>query len=293
MTTLVIGGTGTVGGATVRALLEKGEKVKVMTRDEAKVATLPSGVEGVVGDLADPPTLQGVFDGVDNVMLITVVHPDETKHGLNALKAMKKQGVKKVVYNSVMMEPGTEHIPHFASKVPIEKEVKDSGMEFTIVRPNNFHQNEYWYKDVILQHGIYPQPLGPIGCSRIDVRDIAEAAAAALTSDKHNGKTYNLNGPDLLGGKATARIWSDILGTEVNYMGDDLESWAEAASQSLPAWMVLDFKIMYDYFIKKGLKAQPGDIETLTEVLGHAPRSFADFAKETAAQWQEEKQPAK
>ncbi len=293
MTTLVIGGTGTVGSATVKELLSRGENVKVMTRDSARIATLPAGATGVVGDLADPPTLQGVFEGVDNVMLITVVHPDETRHGLNAVKAMKKQGVKRVVYMSVMMEPGTEKIPHFESKIPVENAVRESGMQYTLVRPNNFYQNEYWYKDVILQHGIYPQPLGPVGCSRIDVRDIAEVNAAALTSDKHNGKVYNLNGPDLLGGKSTAKIWTETLGTEVNYMGDDLEAWAEAASQSLPAWMVVDFKIMYDYFIKHGLKAQPGDIETLTEVLGHAPRSFTDFAKETAEQWKAEKAAAK
>jgi uncharacterized protein YbjT (DUF2867 family) len=293
MATLVIGGTGTVGGATVQELLKRGDTVRVMTRDESKTATLPSGVAGVVGDLADPPTLQGVFDGIDNVMLITVVHPDETRHGLNAVKAMKKQGVERVVYNSVMMEPGTEKIPHFGSKIPIEGAIKESGMEFTIVRPNNFHQNEYWYKDAILQHGIYPQPLGPIGCSRIDVRDIAEAAVAALTTDKHIGKTYNLNGPDLLTGKGTAKMWTDALGTEVNYMGDDLESWAEAASQGLPAWMVADFKIMYGYFIKHGLKAQPGDIETLTEVLGHSPRSFSDFIAETAEEWKSEKAAAK
>lgn len=289
MITLVIGGTGTVGSATVGALLAKGETVRVMTRDKEKAATLPSRVEGVVGNLADPPTLQGVFEGVDNVMLVTALHPDETKHGLNGVKAAKRQGVKKIVYNSVMMNPGVEEIPHFATKMPVEEAIKESGVEYTILRPNNFYQNDYMFQEAILKGDIYPQPLGPIGCHRVDVRDIAEVAAEALTNDAYSGKIINVNGPDLLGGKAVAKIWTDALGTEVNYMGDDLEGWSHAAAEGgMPAWLVHDLKIMYGYFIKNGLKAEPGDLETLTEILGHPPRRFEDFAKETAEQWKGE-----
>jgi uncharacterized protein YbjT (DUF2867 family) len=292
MTTLVIGGTGTVGSATVGALLAAGESVKVMTRDKEKAATLPPVVEGIVGNLADPPTLQGVFEEVDNVMLIVALHPDETTHGLNGIKAIKKQGAKRLVYMSVMMAPGCEVIPHFASKFPIEQAVRDSGLKYTILRPNSFDQNDIMVKEVMLQHGIYPLPIGSVGCSRIDVRDIADAAVAALTTDNHNGKTYNVNGPDLITGKGAARFWSEALGAEINYLGDDVDAWARQASETLPAWLVHDLKIMYDYYVENGLKAQPGDIETLTEVIGHTPRTFQDFAEETAEQWKAEKQPS-
>ncbi len=70
-----------------------------------------------------------------------------------------------------------------------------------------------FYTDVF---GFYCK-LGPVGVSAVDVRDIAEAAAIALTSDRHLAKTYNLVGPDILSGNLAASIWTNVLGKEVRY----------------------------------------------------------------------------
>jgi uncharacterized protein YbjT (DUF2867 family) len=69
-------------------------------------------------------------------------------------------------------------------------------------------------------------PLGQVGISAVDIRDIAEAAAIALTSDGH-GKTYNLNGPEVLSGPKMASIWSALLGRTVRYSGDDMDAFEE------------------------------------------------------------------
>ncbi len=285
MSILVIGGTGTVGGQTVQNLLERGEKVCVMTRSAEKSASLPAGVSGVVGNLSDPPSLMKAFSSIEKVFLITPVHPDEAVQGQNAVRAAKKAGVKKMVYLSVVMSPDSDIIPHFASKVPVENAVKGSGMVFTIIRPNNFFQNDYWYKDVMLEYGLYPQPLGAKGIYRVDVRDVADAATNALVEGGFEGKTVSLHGPDALTGKDCARIWGQHLGTEINYMGDDLDKWSESASASLPAWMVHDFRIMYDFFQKKGLKPEPADIAEAEKILHHKPRTFDAFCAESAESW--------
>ncbi len=285
MSILVIGGTGTVGSQTVQNLLEKGEKVCVMTRLAEKAASLPAGVSGVVGNLSDPPSLMKAFGGVEKVFLITPVHPDEAMHGQNAVRAAKKAGVRKIVYLSVVMPPGSDVIPHFASKVPIENAIKDSGMAYTIIRPSGFFQNDHWYKDVMLEYGLYPQPLGAKGIYRVDIRDIADAATNALIESGFEGKTINLHGPDALTGKDCARIWGKHLGTEINYMGDDLDKWSESASASMPAWLVHDLRIMYDYFQKKGLKPEAADIIEAEKILHHKPRTFESFCAESAESW--------
>ena len=64
-----------------------------------------------------------------------------------------------------------------------------------------------------------PDTLGPTGISMVDVHDVAEAAAVALTSEGHHGKTYNVNGPDALSGPAVAAIWSEVQGKEVRLPG--------------------------------------------------------------------------
>ncbi len=293
MKTLVIAGTGTVGSQIVSRLAERGSEVVVMTREVEKQAALASGVEGLVANLADPPSLQKVFAGVDSVVLIVPVHPDETKHGEFAVRAAKKAGVKKIVYMSVFMPPGSNLIPHFASKIPVEQAIKQSGMAYTILRPNNFFQNDLALRDAILTYGVYPQPIGLIGVNRVDVRDIADLAVLSLTEPRHERKTYNVHGPDKLTGKDVARIYGRHVGSEVNYFGDDLESWAEQVQQILPAWMVHDFRIMYKYFQDQGMPAAEADLVELQKALGRPLRKFDDFVSETVTLWKEQARESK
>lgn len=281
--TLIIGGTGTVGSQVVRELLQRGAGVRVMTRSAEKAASLPEGVEGVVGDMATPETLPGAMAGAEAVFLVTPLVPDEINQGLAAVEAAKQAGIKYIVYLSIHKLETGPHIPHFATKFPVEYAVKNSGLEWTLIRPNNFYQNDYWFKDVIAQYGVYPQPLSELGLNRVDVRDIAEAVAFSLTTPGHAGQTYSLVGPDALTGERTAEIYSDVLGRPVHYVGGDLEAWAAAAARTMPAWQVLDLKMMYDHFLRHGLRATQAEVSTLVGLLGRAPRSFEDFAREMFA----------
>jgi uncharacterized protein YbjT (DUF2867 family) len=287
MSILVVGGTGTVGSQIVSRLLDQGANVQVMTHSVGKLTTLPPGVEGVVGDLSDPPSLQRAFGGVESLVLITAIHPDESAHGQFAVKAAKKAGVKKIVFMSVVMPPGSERIPHFASKIPIEQAIKTSGIAHTILRPNNFFQNDLMFRDVILKYGVYPQPIGSVGLNRVDVRDIADAVVNSLSKSGHEGKTYDLNGFDVLTGKGVAAAYSRHLGTEVNYGGDDLDSWAEQALEILPAWMVHDLRIMYQFYQDHGLRAEQSGMARTELVLHNPPRSFDAFVGETVSQWKQ------
>jgi uncharacterized protein YbjT (DUF2867 family) len=128
-------------------------------------------------------------------------------------------------------------------------------------------------------------PLGTVGISAVDVRDIAEAAALALTSGAHFGKVYNLNGPELLSGPKIASIWSTLLGKEIRYTGHDMDAFEEQMRNRAPSWSAFDIRMMFQGYLERGFAAEPGDVETLTQVLGHAPRRYEDFAKETTALW--------
>jgi uncharacterized protein YbjT (DUF2867 family) len=285
MKVLVIGGTGTVGSHVVRELLARKVVVQVLTRSEDKVKGLPEGVEGVIGDLLDPKSVRSVFKGADGVFMLLAVSTTETHEGLMAINGMRMAGVKKIVYMSVHNLEQALYLPHIGSKFPIEAAVKASGIPYTILRPNNFFQNDYWFKDALLKYGVYPQPIGDIGVSRVDVRDIAEAAAIAFTTPDHEGQTYNLVGPQAHTGKSTAEVWSRALGKTIAYGGNDLDAWEQQSLQFLPAWMVFDFRLMYKLFQDKGFKATTADIARQTNLLGHGPRSFEDFATETAKIW--------
>ena len=285
MNVLVIGGTGSVGAEVVKGLQGKAE-VAVLTRDPNKAKQLPRGVKGVVGNLLDVATIRSVFKGYDSVFLVNTVTPTEASEGLLALNGIRDAGVRRVVYLSVQDADGAVHLPHFGSKVPVEMAIKASGLAYTILRPNNFYQNDVWYRQALLEYGVYPQPIGNVGLSRVDVRDIAEAAVIGLTSSATDGKTLNLVGPEIWTGTSCAEAWSKALGKPIAYGGDDIGSWEKQnLSYGLPPVLAYDFGLMYQRFQQRGLRTGPHDVKELTAVLGHPARKYADYVAEMARAW--------
>src|ERR1700674_314823 len=285
MKTLVIGGTGHVGSEVVKELKKRHADIRVLVR-QSGVKSLP-GVEVVVGDLLDPVSIEKALQGVKKLYLLNAVTPDELTQGLIAYDLAKKLKLSHVVYHSVFRVEHFKDVPHFASKFAIESAIREFDLPFTIIRPNYFIQNDATLKDALTKTEIYPMPLGQVGISAVDIRDIAEAAAIALTSDGHFGKTYNLNGPEVLSGPKIASIWSGLLGKEIRYAGDDMDAFEEQMRKKGPSWSAFDIRMMFEGYLERGFIAEDGELETLTKLLGHIPRRYEDFAKETFVQWQE------
>jgi uncharacterized protein YbjT (DUF2867 family) len=289
MKILVIGGTGKVGSAVVNELRKRNATVRALVRKrDASSAPAPEGVELVTGDLLDPVSVEQALQGVDKLYLLNAVVPDELTQGLIAYDLAKRLKLKHVVYHSVFKVEAFTDVPHFAAKLAIENAIRAFDLPFTIIRPNYFFQNDVTLKLPLMNAAVYPTPLGPKGISAVDVRDIAEAAAIALTSEDHYGKVYNLNGPDVLSGPALATIWSELFGKEIQYGGHDMDKFEQQMRQMAPAWSAFDIRMMFQGYLERGFVAEPGDIESLTKLLGHAPRRYRDFARETFQDWQNE-----
>lgn len=272
-----------MGSAVVRELLGRNADVRLLVRD-AKAA-VPSGVDVIVGDLLDPPTIERAMIGSDRLYLLNAVTPDEVTQGLVAFDLAKRHRFARVVYHSVFRVDRFLDVPHFASKFAIESALRQFDVPWTILRPNYFFQNDATLRDSLTVAGIYPQPLGDAGVSAVDVRDIAEAAAIALTTDGHEGKVYNLNGPTLLSGPKAAAIWGEILGRTVRYGGHDMDAFETAMREHAPTWSAFDIRMMYQGYLERGFVTEANDIETLTALLGHAPRTYEAFARECADSW--------
>jgi uncharacterized protein YbjT (DUF2867 family) len=283
MKVLAIGGSGNVGSEVVKELLKRNVQVDVFVRKQD--ARIPEGARAVAGDLLDPVSVENALDGVDKLYLLNAVTPDELTQGLIAYDLAKKLKLKHVVYHSVFQADRFKDVPHFASKFALESALHDFNLPFTIIRPNYFNQNDLGLKDPLMKAGIYPMPLGPVGVSTVDIRDIAEASAIALTTAGHHGKTYNLNGPNVISGVGAAAIWSKALGKEIKYAGHDMDSFEKQMRERAPAWSAFDIRMMFQGYIERGFSAEDGDMEKLTKLLGHSPRKYADFAEETARAW--------
>jgi uncharacterized protein YbjT (DUF2867 family) len=285
MSILVIGGTGLVGSHVVQGLVAKGEQVHVLTRSADKADGFPLGASGIIGDLHKPETLRWAMRGIDRVFLVTPLSPTETEEGLAVVAAANRAGVRHVIFLSVYHVEQAPHIPHFKSKMVIQKALRDSGMAFTVIMANNLFQNDLWYRESILKEGTYPQPIGDIGLNRVDVRDVADAVVATMTQTGHEFHCYPLIGAEALNGKDVADIYTRSLGREIRYGGNDLDVWSEKTTHRLPGWLVPDLKLMYEFFQHRGLRASEADIAQQSKVLGHLPRGFHTFVRETVAAW--------
>jgi len=288
MTVLVIGATGSVGRDVLTGLVSKGEKVRGMTRYSAKLDAFSGGAEGCVADLTAPGSLSAAFSGIEKLFMLTPLSQNEIQMGLNTVLAATMADVKKIVYLSVPHPEGSDAVPHYRNKVLVEKKIVDSGIPYTILRANNFFQNDQWGQAAIMAYGTYPQPIGNVGLNRVDSRDVADAAVNALLSDKFDHQEFAINGPDVLTGDSVAAAFSESLGREIKYAGDDLESWAKQSQHMMAQWMVSDFKVMYQFFQTHGLKASAEELQKQVAIIGHEPRRFSDFVAELVKEWSQD-----
>ena len=290
MTILITGATGTIGSALVRQLAKQQVSVNALTRDPGK-ANFPSGVTAVAGDMLDVESMRKALQGVSTLFLLNAVSTQELTEAVLTLNLARDAGIKRLVYFSVFNgEPFTD-VPHFTSKYAIERMIAQAGIPATILRPNCFMQNDaVYFKDALLGPGLYPFPIGEKGVSMVDVRDIAEVAAGAVLRREQApqalpNEIIHLVGPDALTGPGIAKIWSGLMNKPVTYTGSDTRSFETRLAHHAPGWMAMEMRLMLDRFCSDGMAAAPADVDRMTQLLGRRPRSYADFAAETLAQW--------
>ncbi len=211
---LITGATGNIGRELILILFEMGEPIRVLVRNETKVAGLDPRIERAVGDLSAPDTLLSALRGVDKVFLVTF----ETQQDVNVIEAAKLAGVRHIVKLSTL--EATEHKIQ-VGKWHHEREqlIRASGLDWTFLRPGMFMSNTIdWWAASIKGQGSVFFPGGKKGrVAPIDPRDIATVAACALTQPGHSGKAYELTGPELFTIGEMVQVIAGVLGKPVQY----------------------------------------------------------------------------
>jgi uncharacterized protein YbjT (DUF2867 family) len=263
-TALVLGGTGKTGRRVAQRLKARGVPTRVGSR---------SGEPPF--DWEDEATWAPALQTVGSVYVS--YYPDLAVPGAVAAvrsfaELAAESGVRRLVLLSGRGEPEAERA---------EAAVRDSGADPTILRSTWFMQN--FSEDYMLGHvlsGEIRLPAGDVPTPFLDADDIADAAVAALTEDRHAGQLYELTGPRSLTFAEAAAEIAEATGRGIRYVPVSLEEHAaEAAEHGVPAEVVELLTYLFSEVVD-GRNADTTD--GVQRALGREPKDFADYARDAA-----------
>jgi uncharacterized protein YbjT (DUF2867 family) len=275
---LVTGATGTVGAEVVKQLIDNRQQVRVLVRDPAKARRFGGSVEVTHADLSTPDTLIPVFAGVEKAFVGVSVGPELARLENNGFAAAKAAGVKHVVklsgrdLNADFMAGAKLAQMHTES----EQRLRASGMAWTVLRSGWFASNILMWR-VMEQGGLF-LPAGDGKDVPIDPRDIAAVAVKALTRPGHEGKTYEITGPEFLTYAEMIRKVAIATGKPVAYMDTPEATVREGMlAAGINPEMVNSF-LQYFSGVKAGKIHPP--TTGVDEVLGRPPRTFDEWLRD-------------
>jgi uncharacterized protein YbjT (DUF2867 family) len=272
---VVTGATGNVGRPLTQALATAGEQVTAVSRGVSDAA-VPEGVRYRQADLADPESLRPVFDGADALFFHDTGAGAHLLSPRDIIDVAKAGGVGRIVLlSSIGVASRPQSSSHGGTGQALDRAVRQSGMDWTILRPGGFHSNAYAWAESVRTRRTVAAPYGDVGLPIIDPADIAEVAAAALREDGHAGQVYELSGPALSTPRHQAEAIGDALGKPIRFIEQTRD---EARAQML--------RFMPEPVVETTLDVlgEPNPAEqrispAVEQLLRRAPHTFADWAQ--------------
>ena len=280
---LITGATGANGREIVRELSARGATFRALVRPGSQSAAFEGqvGVDVVAGDFEDRASLQRALENVDRAFLLTPSSERAQAQQLGFVETAQAEGVKHLVVLSQLAAREDSPVRFLRYHAAVEKAVQDSGMAWTFLRPNLYMQGLLQFKQMIQATGAFAAAIGDARVSLVDVRDNAAAAAAALTGSGHDGRIYNLTGPEALTHAELAQQLTSATGRTIAFKDVSEQQMADGLRKAgMPAWQVDGLLEDYAHY-RRGEAAAvcPG----VLDATGEAPRHFSAFASDCAA----------
>ena len=278
---LITGATGTVGSELLKKLSAMGADVRALTRDVRRAEASPvPRVQYVQGDFDDLDSLRRACAGVERAFLLTNSSEESERRQIDFVNVARESGVQWLVKLSQFRANPTAPARFLRYHAAVEAAVRASKMTFTLLRPNLYMQGMLNFAPSIQRNGSFYAAAGAALISAVDVRDVAEIAAGALTTSRHVNRTYTLTGPEALTFTDMAAQLSTAIGRPVTYVDVPPKEMLDAlAGIGFPDWQaegLLEEFAMYR-------RGEASVVESgMWQALGRCPRSFEQFARDYA-----------
>jgi uncharacterized protein YbjT (DUF2867 family) len=277
---LVTGATGNVGSQIVNQLLTCGQRVRVFTRDAAKVAPWGDKVQVALGDFTRPETFAQAVAGVEAVFMMNGALDDQIFRQLMALA--KSHGTPRIVFLSSLFaaDPGS---PIGLLHKDKEEALRASGLPFAIVRAGGFMSNAYQWIGSIRTESVVYNAMGDGAVASIDPADIAAVAVHALTTPVLTETQFDVTGETPLSTRKKVEVLSRILGKPIRVVDVPADAAVESLLRNgIPQHVAAALGQSFQE-IREGRASTITD--TVRRVTGRSPRSFEAWAQEHSARF--------
>lgn len=281
---LVTGASGQAGSQVLNEIVKAGMPVRALYRSDKDAASRPPAAQAAIADFADRASMDRTLQGVDEVFLVCGPVPQLVELESKAIEGCKAAGVQHLVLNSAL-GAGVYDASFPRWHTQVEKILAASGLRHTIIRPNSFMQNVVsFFAPTIRTQGAFYSSVGNARFSFIDTRDIGVFVARLFASRSHQGKTYELNGPEALTYSEVADEIAQITGTPVRYVDIPVAQQQQAMlDQGMPTWQVEALLDLQRYYTE----GRGGELDNVfADVVGRQPTRMAEFLKEFASAFQ-------
>jgi NAD(P)H dehydrogenase (quinone) len=269
----VTGASGYVGGQTARRLAERGAPLRLVVRDTSRAPDLGAEVRQA-SSYGAADAMRAAFEGADTVFLVPAEEaPDRVEQHKTAVDAAVAAGVRRILYLSyVAARPDSTFTlgrDHWAT----EEHVRSCGLPFTFPRMNLYLD---FVPRMVSDEGVIAGPAGEGRLAAVARDDIAEVVTALLTSDGHDGASYDISGGEALTFAEIAAELTRVTGRQVTFKDETLEeAWASRAVYGAPDWMV-------EAWISTYTAVARGELDQVTDTVqrftGHSPRTLASLS---------------
>ena len=265
-------------GEILRLLSQAGITATALIRNPQRAPDL-TGINWVHGDLAKPETLPAAFAGSDSVFLVSSIGLDTVELQHNAIEAARDARVQHIVKLSAFGASDHSRAPICLWHYQIEQEMKQSGVDWTILRPHHFMQNMLTQLDYITNDGAVYSPSGDGKIPYVDARDVAAVAAVTLTKDGQRGKTYEVPGSEALSYRQATEITSNTIGKKLRFVDETLDAARARREREGYPPAIIESVLAIGAYQRAG-----GKTVTITSVVsdltGRPARTYAQFAQD-------------
>jgi uncharacterized protein YbjT (DUF2867 family) len=271
----VTGASGGVGGRVARALAAQGLPLRLVVRDAARAPEL--GAEVAVGTYRDGAAMRAAFDGAETVYLVSGSESaDRVEEHLSAVDAAAAAGAARIVYVSFMGAAPDCVFTFARDHAATEERIRSTGLRHVFLRSCMYAEYVPLFAS---PEGVIRGPAGEGRAAFVSRDDVADVAAAVLASpDGHDGRTYDVTGPEALTLDEAAAVLARAAGREIAYERETLEqARASRRPSGAPDWEIEGWVTSYAA-LEAGDLEPPSD--TVRQILGRPPRSLADVLRE-------------